>query len=149
MPVAGPLAPAMNSRGCGARSTRSSDRCGSDLGGHRRLACCMNRNVGLRRAQRDKYHTCESRLSPKLRSVYVGGATMGTQIEFADRSGSIYLITRDGDLLWYGDMHRDGTPGWAPNSGNRIGWGWQDVRIAFSGGEGIIYAIRNNGDLAW
>src|SRR5215470_11327841 len=61
----------------------------------------------------------------------------GKQIEFADRSGSIYLITRDGDLLWYGDMHRDGTPGWAPNSGNRIGWGWQDVRIAFSGGEGI------------
>jgi M6 family metalloprotease-like protein len=74
---------------------------------------------------------------------------MGNQIEFSDESGSIYVITRDGDLVWYGDMHRDGTPGWAPKSGNRIGWGWQDVRLAFSGGNGIIYAIKNNGDLLW
>jgi M6 family metalloprotease-like protein len=74
---------------------------------------------------------------------------MGKQIEFADGSGSIYVITRDGDLLWYGDVHRDGTPGWAANSGNRIGWGWQDVRLAFSGGDGIIYSIKNNGDLLW
>jgi hypothetical protein len=74
---------------------------------------------------------------------------MGKQIEFADASGSIYVVTRDGDLLWYGDMHRDGTPGWAPNSGNRIGSGWQDVRLAFTGGDGIIYGIKNNGDLLW
>ena len=74
---------------------------------------------------------------------------MGKQIEFADSSGSIYVVTRDGDLLWYGDVHRDGTPGWAANSGNRIGSGWQDVRIAFSGGDGIIYQIKNNGDLLW
>jgi M6 family metalloprotease-like protein len=74
---------------------------------------------------------------------------MGNQIQFGDSSGSIYLITRDGDLLWYGDAHRNGTPGWATNSGNRIGWGWQDVRLAFSGGDGIIYAIKENGDLHW
>lgn len=74
---------------------------------------------------------------------------MSNQYQFSDSSGSIYLITRDGDLLWYGDVHRDGTPGWAANSGNRIGSGWQDVRLPFSGSDGIIYAIKNNGDLLW
>jgi Tachylectin len=74
---------------------------------------------------------------------------MGDHIVLGDGSGSIYVITRDGDLLWYGDLHRDGTPGWAAGSGNRIGSGWQDVRLAFAGGDGTIYAIKNNGDLLW
>ena len=63
--------------------------------------------------------------------------------------GIIYFITGDGDLLWYRDTRRDGTVGWAPNSGNRIGTGWQDFRLVFGGPDGIIYAIRHNGELLW
>jgi hypothetical protein len=72
-----------------------------------------------------------------------------TRTAFLGAPGSIYVITNDGDLLWYGDVHRDGTPGWAHNSGNRIGSGWQDVRIAFGGASGSIYAVKNDGALLW
>ena len=74
---------------------------------------------------------------------------MSSQKVFGGSGGSLYLATDDGDLLWFGDAHRDGTPGWAANSGNRIGSGWQDCRIAFGGSDGIIYAVMNNGDLRW
>ena len=69
---------------------------------------------------------------------------------FSDELGNIYAVTFDGDLLWYGDVNRDGTPGWAQGSGNRVGNGWQEeVRHAFSGGDGIIYAIDFDGFLFW
>ena len=68
---------------------------------------------------------------------------------FSDELGNIYAVTFDGDLLWYGDVHRDGTPGWAQGSGNRVGNGWQEMRHAFSGGDGIIYAIDFDGVLFW
>ena len=64
-------------------------------------------------------------------------------------SGCIYVVTTDGDLLWYRDVHRNGMPGWAPNSGNRIGTGWQDFRLVFGGADGVIYGIKHNGDLLW
>jgi M6 family metalloprotease-like protein len=74
---------------------------------------------------------------------------MGLPILTGSESGCIYVVTTDGDLLWYRDAHRNGTPGWAPNSGNRIGSGWQDFRLVFGGADGVIYGIKNNGDLLW
>ena len=68
---------------------------------------------------------------------------------FADDGGNIYAVTFDGDLLWYKDTNRNGTPGWAAGSGNRIGSGWQGIRHVFCGGGGIIYAINPSGDLLW
>jgi hypothetical protein len=72
-----------------------------------------------------------------------------TQTVMGGEDGSIYLVTPDGDLLWYGDAHRNGTPGWRANSGDRIGTGWQDFRLVFGGPDGVLYAIRNDGDLLW
>lgn len=72
-----------------------------------------------------------------------------TQFVLGAEDGSIYLITEDGDLLWYGDGKRDGTPGWLANSGNRIGSGWQSARLAFGGPGGILYAVDRAGDLFW
>lgn len=68
---------------------------------------------------------------------------------FADDGGNIYAVTFDGDLLWYKDVNRNGAPGWAAGSGNRIGSGWQEMRHVFCGGDGIIYAINPRGDLLW
>jgi M6 family metalloprotease-like protein len=67
---------------------------------------------------------------------------------FAD-DGNIYVVTFDGDLLWYKDANRNGTPGWATGSGNRIGNDWLRMRHAFAGGNGVIYAVTQDGDLLW
>lgn len=62
---------------------------------------------------------------------------------------SIYVVTRDAELLWYGDVTQNGTPGWAAGSGNLIGEGWNSIRLVFAGGAGIIYAVDNSGYLHW
>jgi M6 family metalloprotease-like protein len=68
---------------------------------------------------------------------------------FADDIGNIYAITFDGLMLWYKDINRNGTSGWAGGADHLIGTGWQDTRHVFCGGEGIIYAIDPRGDLFW
>ena len=68
---------------------------------------------------------------------------------FADDVGNIYVVAFDGDLLWYKDLNRNGAPGWAARSGNKIGSGWQEMRHVFCGGDGIIYAVNFSGDLFW
>lgn len=64
---------------------------------------------------------------------------------------SIYVVTRDAELLWYGDAAQNGTWGWAPASGtNVIGTGWNsNVRLVFAGGGGIIYTVDGSGNLHW
>ena len=50
---------------------------------------------------------------------------------FSGGDGIIYAIKPTGELLWYQDTLRDGTndpdteQGWASNSGNQIGIGWE------------------------
>jgi hypothetical protein len=66
---------------------------------------------------------------------------------------TIYAVADNGDLLWYryegnGESDRSGSRGWHPNSGNRIGNGWQDFLHIFGSG-GVIFAIKPNGDLMW
>jgi hypothetical protein len=78
--------------------------------------------------------------------------------------GVIFGVHENGNLLWYaytgnGDADPSGTLGWAPNSGNVIGNGWQGFRAVFGGAsdEGgfgnVIYAVTQvhltGGDLSW
>ena len=58
------------------------------------------------------------------------GRTSG--LAFAADNGTIYAIKSNGDLLCLRDVPRNGTPGWAPNSSNCIGSGWQDAKFAVS-----------------
>ena len=74
---------------------------------------------------------------------------MSKQILAGGEAGSLYVVTEDGDLLWYGDANRNGVTGWAPGSGNLIGSGWEDFRLVFGGADGILYGIKNDGDLFW
>lgn len=76
-------------------------------------------------------------------------------------SGStIYAITQGGDLLWYrysgrGESDRSGSTGWAANSGNPIGNGWQTFCTVVAsandrdGFADVLYAIETDGDLLW
>lgn len=66
---------------------------------------------------------------------------------------TILGIKPNGDLLWYrydgkGEADPSGSTGWAPNSGNPIGNGWQNFREVF-GGASVVYAVAPNGDLLW
>ncbi len=68
---------------------------------------------------------------------------------FANGDGTVYAVMDDGDLLWYRhDGREDGTFRWAPNSGSKVGVGW-NVKQVFGGGDGVIYAITLTGDLLW
>ncbi len=68
---------------------------------------------------------------------------------------SIYAVSFSGALLWYQDLLRNGgngangERGWAPNSGNQIGFGWSGFEHVVAGGDGIIYAIKETGELIW
>ena len=51
--------------------------------------------------------------------------------------GRLYAVAQNGDLRWYqyvgeGLSDPTGGTGWAPNSGNVIGNGWQGLRFLFS-----------------
>ena len=63
--------------------------------------------------------------------------------------GIIYGIKDNGDLFFYRDANRNGTPGWAAGSGNRIGNSWQAMRLVWADADGSIYAAHDNGDLVW
>jgi hypothetical protein len=66
---------------------------------------------------------------------------------------TIYAVSRNGDLHWYrygggGEADPSGSVGWAPNSGNIIGNGWQNFRQVFYSG-GWIFAVGQTGALRW
>lgn len=62
---------------------------------------------------------------------------------------AVFRPASGGALRWYRhDGREDGSFRWAPNSGNKVGTGW-DFKHVFSGGDGVIYAIKDNGDLMW
>ncbi len=71
--------------------------------------------------------------------------------------GVIYAIDAIGNLHWYKDTHRDGTPATAagapsfdaPNEGATIGIGWNMFTTVFSGGNGVLYGIDGDGNLRW
>ena len=70
------------------------------------------------------------------------------------RVGTIFGIAPNGDLHWYrynghGESDVSGALGWDPNSGNRIGNGWQNFLHVMGCGDGVILAIQPNGDLLW
>jgi hypothetical protein len=79
---------------------------------------------------------------------------------FPARDGIFYAVTPEGTLLWYQDTDRQGQNGaqaergWAPGSGNRISYGWEQFRHVFSTGSGFqyighIYAITHDGRMRW
>jgi hypothetical protein len=69
---------------------------------------------------------------------------------FSGGDGIIYAIASNGDLLYYRDEARDGTPRWSfGGEGQKIGTGWGDYLHVFSGDGGVIYAIALNGDLLY
>ncbi len=74
---------------------------------------------------------------------------------FSNGNGVIYAIKVTGELIFYKDLVQNGTngplaqTGWHLNSGNQIGWDWQDFKFVFSGGNGVIYAVRYDGKLSW
>jgi hypothetical protein len=66
---------------------------------------------------------------------------------------TLYCIEPNGDLRFYryvgdGTADRTGRTGWAPNSGNRIGNGWNNFRAVFTAGQ-ILFGVEPNGDLRW
>jgi hypothetical protein len=72
----------------------------------------------------------------------------------AHKDGVIFAVSPNGELHWYrsnGDGNRDisTSSGWHPNSGNRIGNGWQGFPFLIGGGNGAILAVAANGDLHW
>ncbi|OJD90250.1 hypothetical protein MCCC1A01412_14805 [Bacillus anthracis] len=65
----------------------------------------------------------------------------------------IFAVEQNGDLRWYsysgiGENDPSGTLGWHPNSGNRIGNGWQNFRNIHGSGR-AIFGIHENGELYW
>lgn len=67
--------------------------------------------------------------------------------QMADANGVIYAVDSSGYLRWYRDANQNGTAGWAANSGNIIGSGWQNMLHAFAAGGGVIYAVEPSGVL--
>lgn len=70
------------------------------------------------------------------------------------RVGELYGVEPNGDLRWYryggtGEPTPDGRIGWASNSGNTIGNGWQAFKFLCGGGDGTLFGVERNGDLRW
>lgn len=72
----------------------------------------------------------------------------------------IFGIAPNGDLRWYayhglGEQDPSGVLGWAANSGNKVGRGWQNFRLLTGGADDngpfitALFAVRPNGDLLW
>ena len=66
---------------------------------------------------------------------------------FSGGGGILYAIDTNGDLYFYRDLNRDGSPITA--GGAKIGQGWNAVRDVAYGGDGIIYAVTQDGRLLW
>jgi hypothetical protein len=65
----------------------------------------------------------------------------------------IFAVAENGDLHWYsysgnGEHDPSGSLGWHPNSGNRVGNGWQDFRHVH-GSSNVFFAVQENGNLLW
>jgi hypothetical protein len=65
----------------------------------------------------------------------------------------IFAVAQNGDLYWYsysGDGEHDpsGSLGWHPNSGNRVGNGWQNFRH-IHGSANVVFGVHENGNLLW
>lgn len=68
-------------------------------------------------------------------------------------ASTLYGVEPDGDLRWYryvgdGEADRSGNTGWAPNSGNVIGNGWQNFKI-LTAASSVLFGVEQNGDLRW
>jgi hypothetical protein len=65
----------------------------------------------------------------------------------------LLAVAPNGDLFWYcyegnGESDESGNTGWHPNSGNRIGNGWQGFRRLHGSGN-VIFGVQDDGDLLW
>jgi hypothetical protein len=68
----------------------------------------------------------------------------------SDNQSAIYAIADNGDLFFYRDEARNGTPRWSfGGTGQKIGNGWGSFLHVFAGDDGVIYAIATNGDLLY
>jgi hypothetical protein len=86
--------------------------------------------------------------------VFYGGNGTVSVDSGLPRVGTIYGIDSNGDLRWYrysgqGEQDPSGSKGWDPNSGNRVGNGWQNFLFVMGCGDGVILAINPDGDLLW
>lgn len=65
----------------------------------------------------------------------------------------IFAVAPNGDLHWYsysgnGEHDPSGTLGWHPNSGNRVGNGWQSFRH-LHGSSDVVFGVHDDGRLLW
>lgn len=70
------------------------------------------------------------------------------------RVGELYGVEANGDLRWYrydgiGQSTPEGLIGWAENSRNVIGNGWNGFKFLCGGGDGTLFAVKPDGDLLW
>jgi hypothetical protein len=68
-------------------------------------------------------------------------------------ASTLYGVEPNGDLRWYryvgdGTADRSGGTGWAANSRNIIGNGWQNFKI-LTAASGALFGVEQNGDLRW
>ncbi len=71
----------------------------------------------------------------------------------ANPASTLYGVEPNGDLRWYryvgdGTADRSGHTGWAANSGNVIGNGWQNFKI-LAAAASTLFAVDPDGDLRW
>ena len=74
---------------------------------------------------------------------------MGIRLITADSTGCIYALTDTGDLLFYKDEARDGTPRWL-NGGvaSTVGTGFDYARL-IADDNGVLYAFAADGSLSY
>ncbi|WP_035355747.1 tachylectin-related carbohydrate-binding protein [Edaphobacter aggregans] len=65
----------------------------------------------------------------------------------------IFGVAQNGDLHWYeytgnGEEDPSGSLGWEPNSGNRIGSGW-DSFVHLHGSSNVVFGVKPDGHLLW
>jgi hypothetical protein len=69
---------------------------------------------------------------------------------FSGGDGVLYAIAENGDLFYYRDEARNGTPQWSYGGvAQKIGSGWNEMRDVAYGGDGMIYAVTADGELLW
>jgi hypothetical protein len=94
--------------------------------------------------------------APNNGAVIGSGWESFTQV-FSGGDGVLYTVDALGNLHWYKDTHRDGTPVTAtgapsfdaPNNTAIIGLGWNIYTTVISTGNGVIFGRDTAGDLWW
>ncbi|MEU4690492.1 tachylectin-related carbohydrate-binding protein [Actinoplanes sp. NPDC023714] len=83
----------------------------------------------------------------RLTKTVIGAGNHGG---FNSNGASVfYSIDTDGGLRWHGYVGIPGSGGyWHPNSGLRIGQGWQNFAYV-TAFEGIFWAVEQDGTLRW